>query len=268
MTSRLGLNHPPLFMFSEDQYSRIIQQEVATMYVVATSPQRTYLSSKLNGILASQLVCTVFPQTCAACKQKYQTQLESVIGRPITSDADYLSVWQKLYSSGAYTTVLWVLNPQQYDRAGNALPQTWSFKCPETCDAYTCDQCLALFNKPCKFYVTAGQSTSVTITAVTIFGTVSISRSDNFTASLQSPDFSGMANKASLPTAQYLLGPVFRLAYQVDAQGNPTGDKLVRNGKGEKEMEVKEEKGVERAYNEEDVEEEEENIRYLGHYPI
>ena len=39
-------------------------------------------------------------------------------------------------------------------------------------------------------------------------------------------------------------------------------------------MEVKEEKGVERAYNEEDVEEEEkeeeeeENIRYLGHYPI
>ena len=47
-------------------------------------------------------------------------------------------------------------------------------------------------------------------------------------------------------------------------------------------MEVKEEKGVERAYNEEHVEEEEEveeeekevkeeeeeNIRYLGHYPI
>ena len=35
-------------------------------------------------------------------------------------------------------------------------------------------------------------------------------------------------------------------------------------------MGVKEkgEKGVERAYKEEELEEEEENIRYLGHYPI
>ena len=32
-------------------------------------------------------------------------------------------------------------------------------------------------------------------------------------------------------------------------------------------MEVKEKEGVERAYKEEELEEEE-NIRYLGHYPI
>jgi len=227
-TAVAGQQRPPLFMFSEDQYSKVIQSRVANMFVVATSPQRSFLTGKQNGILASELICTKFPLPCEntpdSCKTREQNLLEDIIGRTLEGDSDFLATWNALYSAGSFTKELWVQDPQKFDRRGNALPRTWSFQCPETCDFYPCDQC----EIPCKLYVTAGQRTSLQITAVTIFGSVSVSRNDNFTASIQSPDWiaEGAANVGGLPSGQYVLGPTFRQAFQLDADGKPFGERL------------------------------------------
>lgn len=229
-------------MFSEDQYSRIIQQRVSDMFIVATSPQRTFLTGPSNGIVASEFVCRVpAPLTTAQCRAKYQLEIEAIIGRRITGEEDFKATWQSLYPT-AYSRELFVLEPLREDRRGNPLPQELIFVCPDELpvnddgsvgdgkpddEPFTCSQCAEMYNNPCKFYVTAGTRTSLTITAVTIFGAVSVSRNDNFTAFIESPSFEDASNLGSLPEAEFVLGPVFRQAFQIDASGQPFGERLV-----------------------------------------
>ena len=233
--ANLPLKRPPVFMFSEDQYSKMIQKRLAAMYVVATAPARTFVRSTEVGLHLSEKVCTTMPITCASCQASMKLELEGVYGSDI-ADADFLSIWTTLYNDGTYPRELWVQDPQRYDRRGNALPRTWSFSCPERCDRLPCvedagvvcsdtDPQLKCCPRACKAYIKAGTLASIYVTAITIFGTQAITRNDNFTVMVRHVD-PFPTSPAGIPMDGFTLGPTFRLPFWLDDLNEPIGDRL------------------------------------------
>ncbi|CAG9463240.1 unnamed protein product [Pedinophyceae sp. YPF-701] len=222
VTQRRQLPHLPVFLFSDDKYSLAIRDQLATFFFVTTSGPKSYLDSPY-GLERSELTCPFKPITCAQCRTNIQNELEAVAFpdglQAFQSDTALRLFWQGSSQFLTKYPSLFTQDPQQFDRSGAPLPTSFSFNCPETCDRYSCDQCVALFGLECKAYVFAGEESSLKITAITLFGSQSRTKTDVFVGSFSASNFTNVDNPAALPAQPFTAGPVFRTSQ--DVNGNP-----------------------------------------------
>lgn len=139
-------------------------------------------------------------------------QIETDRGSAFLTQLDFLNYY--VTNQGAVQVTypnLWVRTPDVVNRDGSVTNGTYIFNCPVPCDSYTCSDCAALFGRPCRIYVRAGDDISMTVQAVNIFGRAqTVTRDDNFTVIIQGNGFADDNNPNLMPVGGIKLGPVFR----------------------------------------------------------